>query len=98
MYALLLSNASTDTVNRFTLNNNTYGIYMASSLGNIFNNGRVLNNSNIDVLRNAQFGERIGQLHVDNHVRLHEHGLGDLENDVTPNLQYTSLTACGTIS
>ena len=71
---------------------------MASSLGNIFNNGRVLNNSNIDVYATLNSANASDNFMSTTTCGYTNTAWGTCKNHVTPNLQYTSLTACGTIS
>ena len=97
-YGIFMAGSSTDTVSRFTASNNSYGLYLSNSTGNIFNGGRALNNSNIDVYASADSASPSYNLMTTTSCGVTNAAWASCAAHTSTNLLYTPVNSCSIIS
>ncbi len=99
-YGMGLMNSYAVTLTGYSLLNNTYGIYLSDSLGDVFLNGKALNNSNTDI-----FAEPDSANASDNQLLKSSCGVTDAywaksicTSFVLPGVNYKPITNCTAIT
>ena len=98
VYGILFTNSTTDTINRFSSSNNEYGLYLEDSLGNIFNDGSLLNNTQVDVYASVNSANSTYNLMTATSCGVTNAAWAPCASHITPSLLFYPITSCTDIS
>jgi parallel beta-helix repeat protein len=97
-YGAYLLNSYSDTLQNFNFSDNIYGIYLSNSIGDVFNKGTMLNNSRLDVYATPDSANSGYDTMLLTSCGYTNALWATCKQQVSTNLTYTPISACGIIS
>ncbi len=97
-YGIFMFKTLASLANRFSITNNTFGIYVSGSLGNSFTNGRSLNNTRVDMYATEDSANSTSDIMQKTTCGLSDAEWANCLQYISPTLQYYPIYSCGTLS
>lgn len=98
-YGISLSSSSYALVNRFSVTNNTFGIYLVESAVNTFENGMAVNNTKADVYASGNtINASSANLFQKSTCTVGDAGWADCKLHIAPSLEYYPIQSCSQLA